>query len=78
MAISNNAIASQAVKSGTYTAKEPKLVSELWRMITPSDKSLTKDFTSTEFAVALQKVKPGKALDPDHIFPELILPVIKL
>ena len=67
------------VRNGTHTVRDRKLnrfvkqeMSELWKMITPSDNSLTEDFALNEFAAALQKVKPGKALGPDHICPELI------
>ena len=53
---------------------------ELWKIPTPDDSSLTREFSLTEFATALQKLKPGKAPGPDQICPELILhagPTIK-
>ena len=42
-------------------------VSELWRMLAHCGTFLTKDFTPTEFAAALRKVKPGKAPGPELI-----------
>ena len=53
---------------------------ELWKIPTPDDSSLTREFSPTEFATALQKLKSGKAPGPDQICPELILhagPTIK-
>ena len=48
-------------------------VSDLWRAATSSPVHISKNFTSREFTVALQLLKPGKAPSPDSICPELIL-----
>ena len=78
--ISANSIASQLVKNGKYKAKDRESarlisneVSELWRIPTPTDKTISGDFTPEEFASALQKLQSGKAPGPDSICPELIL-----
>ena len=48
-------------------------VSDLWRATTSSPVNISGNFTSREYTVALQQLKPGKAPGPDSIFPELIL-----
>ena len=78
--ISADNIASQFVKNGTYEGKEressrlvAKEVSDLWRVPTSSSDTISGEFTPSEFAAALQHLKPGKAPGPDSICPELIL-----
>ena len=48
-------------------------MSDRWRALIPSPVNLSGDFSSREFAAALQHVKPGKAPGPDSICPELII-----
>ena len=48
-------------------------VSDLWRATTPDAVNISDNFSQREFAAALQHLKPGKALGPDSIYPELIL-----
>ena len=48
-------------------------VSDRWRALILSPVNLSGDFSSREFAAALQHVKPGKAPDPDSICSELII-----
>ena len=74
--VSADAIASQLVRNGKYEAVDHKLtelvfqeVSDLWRAKT----SDADNFSQREFPAALQHLKPGKALGPDSIFPELII-----
>ena len=78
--VSADAIASQLVKNGKYEAVDRKSsrlvsqeVSDLWRATTPDAVNISDNFSQREFAAALQHLKPGKALGPDSIFPELIL-----
>ena len=85
--ISANAIASQLIRNGKYKTRDREATRlereetwELWKIPTPNGSSLTREFSSAEFADALQKPKPGKAPGPDQICPELILhagPIIK-
>ena len=46
---------------------------DLWKATTPNAVNISDNFLQTEFAAALQHLKPGKALGPDSICPELIL-----
>ena len=46
---------------------------DLWRATTPDAVNISDNFSQREFAAALQHLKPGKALGPDSICPELIL-----
>ena len=78
--ISADAIASQLVRNGKYKVVDRKSsrlvfqeVSDLWRATTPDTVNISDKFSQREFAVALQHLKPGKALGPDSICPELIL-----
>ena len=78
--VSANAIAAQLVRNGKFEGvgrKSSRLisqeVSDLWRALIPSPLNLSGDFSSREFAAALQHVKPGKAPGPDSICPELII-----
>ena len=78
--VSADAIASQLVRNGKYEAVDRKSsrlvfqeVSDLWRATTPDAVNISDNFLQREFAAALQHLKPGKALGPDSIFPELIL-----
>ena len=48
-------------------------VSDLWRATASSPVNISGNFTSREFTVALQNLKPGKGPDPNSICPELIL-----
>ena len=48
-------------------------MSDGWRALIPSPANLSGDFSSREFAAALQHVKPGKAPGPDCICLELII-----
>ena len=64
--VSVDAIASQLVRSGrckTVDGKSFRLVSV----------NIFDTFSQKEFTAALQHLKPGKALGPDFIFPELII-----
>ena len=78
--VSANAIASQLVRNGKYEAVDCKSsqlvsqeVSDLWRATTPDTVNISDSFSQREFTAALQHLKPGKALGPDFICPELIL-----
>ena len=78
--VSADAIASQLVRNGKYEAvdrKSSRLVyqegSDLWRATAPDAVNISDNFSQREFAAALQHLKPGKALGPDCICPELIL-----
>jgi len=78
--ITVNSIASQLVKNGTYKTKDResdrlvnKEISDLWKIPTPEDKCISGEFTSDEFALASQQLKPGKAPGPDSICPEYVL-----
>ena len=48
-------------------------MSDLWRTTTPDAVNISDNFSQREFTAALQHLKPGKALGPDSICPELIL-----
>ena len=78
--VSADAIASQLVRNGKYEDVDRKSsrlifqeVSDLWRATTPDAVNISDNFSQREFAAALQHLKPGKALGPDSICPELIL-----
>ena len=78
--VSANAIASQLVKNGTHRTRDResdrsvlKEMTDLWRVPTPEAGNISTEFTSEEFAAALQHLKPGKAPGLDHLCPELIL-----
>ena len=80
MFVSANAIASQLVRNGKYEAVDYKSsqlvyqeVSDLWRATTPDAINISDNFLQKGFTAALQHLKPGKALGPDSICPELIL-----
>ena len=85
--ISANVIASQLIRNGKYETRHREATGlvreetlELWKIHTPNDSSLTREFCPAEFADTFQKLKPGKASGPDQIFSELILharPTIK-
>ena len=66
--ISANSIASQLVKNGAHKTggREPtrlvnKQLSDLWKIPTPEDHSISEPFRPEEFAAALRRLKPGKA-----------------
>ena len=78
--VSANAIVAQLVRNGKYESVDRKSsrlisqqVSNFWRALIPSSVNLSGDFSSREFAAALQRVMPGKAPGPDFICPELII-----
>ena len=78
--VSAHAIAAQLVRNGKYESVDRESsrlisqeVSDRWRALIPSPVFLSGDFSSREFAAALQHVKPGKAPGPDSICPELII-----
>ena len=48
-------------------------VSDLWRATTPNAVNISDNISQREFTAALQHLKPGKALGPDSICPELML-----
>ena len=48
-------------------------MSDLWRATTPDTVNISDNFSQREFTAALQHLKPGKALGPDSLCPELIL-----
>ena len=77
--ISADAIASQLVRNGRYKVIDHKSsqlvsqeVSDLWRATTPDPVNIFDTF-SQKITAALQHLKPGKALGPDSICPELII-----
>ena len=81
--VSVDAIASQLVRNGKFKAvdhflyKSSRLVSQqvsgLWRATTPDPVNISDTFLQREFTAVLQHLKPGKALGPDSICPELII-----
>ena len=78
--VSANAIAAQLVRNGKYEGVDressrliPHEKSDRWRALIPSPVNLSGDFSSREFAAALQHVKPWKASGPDSICPELVI-----
>ena len=80
LSLSTDAIASQLVRNGKYKTvdrKSSRLVSQevsgLWRATTQDAVNISDNFSQKEFTAALQHLKPGKALGPDSICPELIL-----
>jgi len=50
-----------------------KELSDLWKIPTPEGHSISEPFRPEEFVVALRRLKPGKSLGLDSIFPEFIL-----
>jgi len=78
--VSANSIASQLVKNGAYrtgyresTRLVNKQLSDLWKIPTSEDHSISEPFRSEELAAALRRLKPGKSPGLDSIFPEFIL-----
>ena len=78
--VSADAIASQLVKNGRYEGVDRKSsrlvfqeVSDLWRAAIPNPLNISENSSQKEFIVALRRLKPGKALGLDSIFPELII-----
>jgi len=72
--ITANSMTSQLVKNETYKTKDHesdrlvnKEVSDLWKIPAPKDKCIYGEFTSDEFALALQQIKPLK--DPQVLTP---------
>ena len=77
--VSANSIASQLVKNEAHKTddREPtRLVnnqlSDLWKIPTPEGHSIPEPFRPAVFAAALKRLKPGKSLGSDSIFPEFI------
>ena len=71
-------IASQLIRNGYYmtrnretTRRMSEETSELWKIPTPDGSSLTREFSPTEFATALQKLNSSKAPGPDQSCPNL-------
>ena len=50
-----------------------KELSDLWKIPTPEGHGISEPFRPEEFAAALRRLKPGKSLRLDSIFPEFIL-----
>ena len=78
--VSTNSIAWQFVKNGAHKTsdREPtrlvnKELSDLWKIPTPEAHIVSEPFRTEEFAAALRRLKPGKSLGLDLIFPEFIL-----
>ena len=78
--VSADAIASQLVKNGRYENINRTLsqfisqkVSDLWKAKSSSRVNISENFTSREFTVTFEHLKPGKFPGPDSICPELIL-----
>jgi len=78
--VSANSIASQLVKNRVHktggresTRFVNKQLSDLWKIPTPEDHSISEPFRPEEFAAALRRLKPGKFPGLDSIFPEFIL-----
>jgi len=78
--ISANSITSQLVKNGAHKTsdREPtrlinKQLSDLWKIPTPEGHSICKTFRPEKFAAALRRLKPGKSLGLNSIFPEFVL-----
>ena len=74
-----DAIACQLVRNGKYEAVDRKSsrlvsqeVSDLWRTTTPDPVNISDIFSQSEFAAALQHLKPGKAPRPDSTCSEHI------
>ena len=78
--VSADAIASQLVRNGRYDGVNFKSsrfvsqeVSDFWVVTTPNPVNISENFLQKEFTDALQRLKSGKALGPDSIYPELII-----
>ena len=78
--VSADAIASQLVRNGRYEevyCAPSRLISQevygLWRATASNPVNISGNFTSREFAVALQHLKPGKDPGTDSICPKLII-----
>ena len=78
--VSANAVASQLVRNERYEIVDRKSsrlvsqeVSDLWSATTLDPVNISDTFSRSEFAAALQHLKPGKAPGPDSICSELIL-----
>jgi len=78
--LSANSISSQLVKNGTHKTSDRestklvnKQLSDVWKIPTPEDHSISEPFRPEEFAAALTRLKPGKSPGVDSIFPEFIL-----
>ena len=46
---------------------------DFWRGTAPDAINISRGFSPSEFAAALHLLKPGKALGPDSICPELLI-----
>jgi len=78
--VSANSIASQLVKNGAHKTSDRestrlvnKQLSDMWKIPTPEGHSISEPYRPEEFAAALRRLKPGKSLGLDSIFPEFIL-----
>ena len=50
-------------------------LSDLWKATSPDAVNISEDFSPREFAAATHHLKPGKALGPDSICPDLLIHV---
>ena len=78
--ITAHAIASQLVNNGTYPAWNKDLARhvsreefQLWKILTPPDHNISKEFSDNDLTSALNFLKPGKAPSPDRICSEFAL-----
>ena len=78
--VSANSIATQPVKNWAHrtgdrqsTRLVNKELSDRWKIPTPEGHSIFEPFRPEELAAALRRLKPGKSLGLDSIFPEFIL-----
>ena len=78
--VSANPITSQLVKNGAHrigdlesTRLNNEDLSDQWKIPIPVSHSISEPFRTEEFAVALRRLKPGKSLGMDSIFPEFII-----
>jgi len=78
--VSANSIATQLVKNGAHrtgdresTRLVNKELSDRWKIPTPEGQSISEPFRPEELAAAFRRLKPGKSLGLDSIFPEFIL-----
>jgi len=78
--VSANSIAAQLVNNGAHSTGDRestrlvnKELSDLWKIPTPEGHSISETFRPEELPAALRRLKPGKSLGLDSIFPQFIL-----